>query len=48
MSLLTGIGTRVLNVGTFISSGLIRPMRPDHLLRFGRLYFAWGPTPALG
>jgi acyl-CoA synthetase (AMP-forming)/AMP-acid ligase II len=48
MSLLTGIETRVLNVGTLISSGLVRPMRPDHLLRFGRLYLAWGPTPALG
>src|SRR4051794_19780806 len=48
MSLLTGIETRVLNVGTLISSGLIRPMRPDHLIRFGRLYLAWGPTPALG
>jgi len=48
MSLLTGIETRVLNVGTLISSGLIRPMRPDHLVRFGRLYLAWGPTPALG
>ncbi|MFL5856367.1 MAG: AMP-binding protein, partial [Solirubrobacteraceae bacterium] len=48
MSLLSGIETRVLNVGTLISSGLIRPMRPDHLVRFGRLYLAWGPTPALG
>jgi fatty-acyl-CoA synthase len=48
MSLLTRIETRVLNVGTLISSGLIRPMRPDHLVRFGRLYLAWGPTPALG
>jgi fatty-acyl-CoA synthase len=47
-SLLTGIETRVLNVGTLIGSGLIRPMRPDHLVRFGRLYLAWGPTPALG
>ncbi|HEX3316654.1 MAG TPA: AMP-binding protein [Solirubrobacteraceae bacterium] len=48
MKLLSGIETRVLNVGTLISSGLIRPMRPDHLVRFGRLYLAWGPTPALG
>jgi fatty-acyl-CoA synthase len=48
MNRLTGIETRVLNVGTLISSGLIRPMRPDHLIRFGRLYLAWGPTPALG
>jgi fatty-acyl-CoA synthase len=48
MKLLTGIETRVLNVGTLISSGLIRPMRPDHLVRIGRLYLAWGPTPALG
>jgi acyl-CoA synthetase (AMP-forming)/AMP-acid ligase II len=47
-SLLTGIETRVLNVGTLIGAGLIRPMRPDHLVRFGRLYLAWGPTPALG
>jgi acyl-CoA synthetase (AMP-forming)/AMP-acid ligase II len=48
MKLLSGIETRVLNVGTLLSSGLIRPMRPDHLIRFGRLYLAWGPTPALG
>src|SRR3954449_13314079 len=48
MSMLTGIETRVLNVGTLISSGLLRPMRPDQLVRFGRLYLAWGPTPALG
>src|SRR5919197_5261873 len=48
MNRLTGIETRVLNVGTLISSGLIRPMRPDHLIRFGRLYLAWSPTPALG
>ena len=48
MKLLTGIETRVLNVGTLISSGLIRPMRPDHLVRIGRLYLTWGPTPALG
>ena len=48
MNRLTGIETRVLNVGTLISSGLLRPMRPDHLIRFGRLYLAWGPTPALG
>jgi fatty-acyl-CoA synthase len=48
MRLLSGIETRVLNVGTLISSGLIRPMRPDHLVRFGRMYLAWGPTPALG
>jgi acyl-CoA synthetase (AMP-forming)/AMP-acid ligase II len=48
MKLLSGIETRVLNVGTLISSGLLRPMRPDRLLGFGRLYLAWGPTPALG
>ena len=48
MKLLSGIETRVLNARTLISSGLIRPMRPDQLLRFGRLYLAWGPTPALG
>src|SRR3954454_3662948 len=48
MKLLTGSETRVLNVGTLISSGLIRPMRPDHLVRVGRLYLAWGPTPARG
>ena len=48
MRLLTGIETRVLTIGTLISSGLIRPMRPDHLVRFGRRYLAWGPTPALG
>jgi len=48
MKLLTGIETRVLNVGTLIGSGLIRPMRPDRLVRIGRLYRAWGPTPALG
>ena len=48
MKLLSGIETRVLNVGTLISSGLIRPMRPDRLIRFGRLYLAWGPTPAFG
>ena len=48
MKLLTGIETRVLNVGTLISSGLIRPIRPDHLVRIGRLYLTWGPTPALG
>jgi acyl-CoA synthetase (AMP-forming)/AMP-acid ligase II len=47
-SLLTGIETRVLNIGTLIGSGLLRPMRPDQLVRFGRLYLAWGPTPALG
>ena len=48
MKLLSGIETRVLNARTLISSGLIRPMRPDQLLRFGRLYLAWRPTPALG
>jgi acyl-CoA synthetase (AMP-forming)/AMP-acid ligase II len=48
MQLLSGIETRFLNIGTLISSGLIRPMRPDHLVRFGRLYLSWGPTPALG
>ena len=48
MSVLGGIETRVLNVGTLIGAGLIGPMRPDHLVRFGRLYLAWGPTAALG
>src|SRR5436190_16793923 len=46
--LFTGIETRLHNFWTLISAGLIRPMRPDHLIRFGRLYLAWGPTPALG
>src|SRR3954447_17777715 len=48
MSVLGGIETRVLNVGTLIGAGLIGPMRPDHLVRFGKLYLAWGPTAALG
>ena len=48
MSVLGGIETRVLNVGTLIGAGLVGPMRPDHLVRFGRLYLAWGPTAALG
>src|SRR3954452_24745466 len=48
MSVLGGIETRVLNVGTLIGAGLIGPMRPDHLVRFGKLYLSWGPTAALG
>jgi acyl-CoA synthetase (AMP-forming)/AMP-acid ligase II len=48
MSIVDRLETRVLNFGTLIESGLIRPMRPDKLLRFATLYRAWGPTPALG
>jgi fatty-acyl-CoA synthase len=48
MSALEAIGNRVLNLKTLVQAGVLGPMGPDTLVRFGRLYFTWGPTPALG
>jgi acyl-CoA synthetase (AMP-forming)/AMP-acid ligase II len=33
---------------TLVEAGVLRPTRPDHLLRLGLALHRWGPTPAAG
>jgi fatty-acyl-CoA synthase len=42
------VTNRLLNVKTFADVGILRPMRPDHLVRIGQALIRWGPTPAAG
>ena len=50
--LLTDVSSQVLTklftVKTLTQAGLIRPMRPDRLLRTAQVLAKWGPTPAAG
>jgi fatty-acyl-CoA synthase len=36
------------DLATLVRAGIIAPIRPDKMLRIGRQYARWGPTPALG
>ena len=47
MSLST-VKSRVQNAGTLVTSGVLKPTRPDKLVRLGLMLRKWGPTPALG
>jgi acyl-CoA synthetase (AMP-forming)/AMP-acid ligase II len=35
-------------IGVLAEAGILRPMRPDTLLRLGERYVRWGASPALG
>ncbi len=42
------IGKRLHTARTLAGAGIIRPVRPDKLLRIGRALQKFGPTPAAG
>jgi fatty-acyl-CoA synthase len=42
------VGDKVHTVRTLAGAGILRPTRPDKLLRIGVALHRWGPTPAAG
>jgi acyl-CoA synthetase (AMP-forming)/AMP-acid ligase II len=46
--MLTRLSQRLHNVRTLAGAGIIKPARPDRLLRVARLLARFGPTPAAG
>jgi len=48
VNVLTQIGNKVHLAQTLIQAGIIRPTRPDKLVRVGLALNKWGPTPAAG
>jgi acyl-CoA synthetase (AMP-forming)/AMP-acid ligase II len=44
----TMLGDAVFELRVFAEVGLVRPMRPDKLMRIGERYIRWGASPALG
>jgi acyl-CoA synthetase (AMP-forming)/AMP-acid ligase II len=42
------VSTKLQTVATLVSVGVLRPHRPDRLLRTGLALLRWGPTPAAG
>ncbi len=46
--LVSAVGNQVHAARVFGGAGLIRPIRPDRLLRTGLALRRWGPTPAAG
>jgi acyl-CoA synthetase (AMP-forming)/AMP-acid ligase II len=44
----THVATKLKTVSTLASVGVLRPHRPDRLLRTGLALLRWGPTPAAG
>jgi len=48
VNVLTQIGNKVHLAQTLAQAGIIRPTRPDKLVRVGLALNKWGPTPAAG
>ncbi len=48
MDLIGQITSKLHTVKALTDTGIIRPTRPDKLLRIGRALQRWGPTPAAG
>ncbi len=48
MSVIEQVGRRLFTVKTLVGTGMIRPTRPDKLVRLGLTLQRWGPTPAAG
>ena len=46
--MLGGLSQRLHNVRTLAEAGIIRPARPDRLVRVARALHRFGPTPAAG
>jgi len=46
--MLEGLSNRLHLVRTLVGAGIIRPLRPDRLVRTGLALARWGPTPAAG
>jgi fatty-acyl-CoA synthase len=46
--MLGGLTQRLHNVRTLVEAGIIRPARPDRLVRVARALHRFGPTPAAG
>jgi fatty-acyl-CoA synthase len=44
----TALGDAIFDLRVFGEVGLIRPIRPDKLVRIGEQYMRWGASPALG
>jgi len=44
----TALGDGIFDLRVFAEVGLIRPIRPDKLVRIGEQYMRWGASPALG
>ncbi len=48
MNVIGQLGNKVHLVKTLVDAGMVRPTRPDRLLRTGLALVQWGPTPAAG
>ena len=46
--MLSALSQRLHNVRTLAEAGIIRPARPDRLVRVARALHRFGPTPAAG
>lgn len=42
------LGAKLFTLKTLAGTGVVSPVRPDRLLRMGRAFARWGPTPAGG
>src|SRR3954467_14290137 len=42
------VSTKLNTASTLVSVGVLRPHRPDRLVRTGLALLRWGPTPAAG
>ncbi|MGZ5342260.1 MAG: AMP-binding protein [Solirubrobacterales bacterium] len=42
------VATRVLDIGTLVQAGILRPVRPDKMARLAERWARWGTSPALG
>ncbi|WP_372789455.1 acyl-CoA synthetase [Paraconexibacter sp.] len=48
MNVLGQVTQKLFTVRTLVDAGMVRPARPDRLLRTGLALAKWGPTPAAG
>jgi fatty-acyl-CoA synthase len=42
------VATRMLDIGTLVQAGILRPVRPDKMARLAERWARWGTSPALG
>ena len=48
MNLADQLATKLFTARTLTDAGVLRPTRPDRLLKAGQALLRWGPTPAAG
>ncbi len=44
----SGLGDALAQVTTLIDAGIVRPVRPDKLIKIAERYMRWGASPAMG